>query len=108
MRDVIVETTEDKIGGGTERMHVIRALHLVHQPGSFNISVPVSIRIVCSLYVMCNQESEQEEEGLQKMHADETAQHHVPWRCREKQRQHKQVGDITGLLETERQMVANT
>ena len=73
--DVVVKPAENEIGNRTERMHVVGAAHLIHQPGGSDISRFVGGRIRGCFNVMRHQEGHEQEDRLCQVHQQESGQH---------------------------------
>jgi hypothetical protein len=59
VRDMIIETAQYKIGGFAERVHIIGAFYLIHEPRGIDVSIFVCGWIFSSFHVMRHKKSEQ-------------------------------------------------
>lgn len=96
--DMVIETTEDKIGQRAERVKIVGAFYLVDQPGAFYIPLLVGSGILRGLYMVGDKKSEQQEYRLQQVHGQESGNNHIPGLHREHQRQHQQVTNVKKFL----------
>lgn len=68
MRDMVIKAPENKIHRLAERVEIIGAFYLVHEPGRGDIPVLIRFKISGRLYMVGHKKSKEQEQGLHGMH----------------------------------------
>lgn len=66
--DVVVEASQDKIGGLAEGVHVVGTFDLVHNPRSEDVTVFIRFGVLGRFHVVGHKKGKKQKQGLGQVH----------------------------------------